>query len=122
MLRLYRNIKKLRIDHGLSQDELAVLAGYKNRSSIARIERGDVDVPQSAILKFAEIFGVSPGDLMGWDEDEGEEFSPEEKSIIYRYRMLNRKGKTAGMERLDELIQLPKFTEFEESNREEDCD
>lgn len=67
MLELYKNIKKLRKERRWSQDELAKRAGYTDRSSIAKIESGKFDLPQSKILLFAEIFGVKPGTLMGND-------------------------------------------------------
>ena len=44
MLTLYKNIKKLREELGMSQDELAEKAGYTSRSSIAKIEKGLVDL------------------------------------------------------------------------------
>ena len=43
MLQLYKNIKMLREEKGMSQDELAKLCGYTSRSSIAKIEKGEVD-------------------------------------------------------------------------------
>lgn len=52
----------------MTQEELAKRAGYSDRSSIAKIESGVVDLSQSKIAQFADIFGVTPGDLMGWDE------------------------------------------------------
>lgn len=54
MIDLYRNIKQLREDKGLSQDELAKKTGYTSRSSIAKIEKGEVDLPRSKIIAFAE--------------------------------------------------------------------
>ena len=65
MLELYSNIKKYRIDSGMTQDELAKRTGYTDRSSIAKIEKGDVDLPQSKIILFAKALKVSPGELMG---------------------------------------------------------
>lgn len=67
MLELYSNIKKYRTKMGLSQDELAKRAGYTDRSSIAKIEKGLVDLPQSKISLFAKIFGVTSSVLMGDD-------------------------------------------------------
>ena len=67
MLELYKNIKKYRQSLRMSQDELAKRAGYTDRSSIAKIEKGLVDLPQSKIRQFADIFGVAPGELMGSD-------------------------------------------------------
>jgi len=79
MLTLYKNIKKLRLANGWTQTELAKKAGYSDRSMISRIESGAVDISQSQIMKFAEIFGVNAGDLMGTDgciEDEQKNATP----------------------------------------------
>ena len=70
MLELYRNIKQLREAKGLSQDELARLTGYTSRSSIAKIEKGEVDLQQSKILAFAKALGTTPGKLMGLTESD----------------------------------------------------
>lgn len=69
MLKLYENIKKLRKLNNWTQEELAKRTGYTDRSSIAKIEAGVIDIPQSKIVEFAEVFGVEPGDLLGWGED-----------------------------------------------------
>ena len=62
---IYENIKMLRESKGLSQDALAELTGYTSRSSIAKIEKGLVDLPQSKIIAFAKALGVTPIELMG---------------------------------------------------------
>ena len=69
MIDLYKNIKTLRERNGLSQDDLAKLTGYTSRSSIAKIEKGEVDLPRSKILAFAKALGTSPISLMGWDNE-----------------------------------------------------
>jgi len=61
-------IRYLRKKHGYSQDELARMTGYSDRSSIAKIEAGKVDLSQSKIALFAKIFNITPGELMGWEE------------------------------------------------------
>lgn len=68
MQKLYENIRKLRIEKKISQDALAQLTGYKDRSSITKIESGKVDLPQSKILLFAQVLGVTPFELMGFDD------------------------------------------------------
>lgn len=68
MLKLYENIKKLRKANNWTQEELAHKLGYTDRSSIAKIEAGKVDLSQSKILEFANVFGVDAGDMFGWDE------------------------------------------------------
>lgn len=67
MLELYKNIKKYRIESKLTQQELAEKAGYKDKSMIAKIEKGLVDLPQSKIITFADILEVEPRDLMGYE-------------------------------------------------------
>lgn len=67
MLELYENIRKLRKLNKWTQDELAVRMGYTDRSMIAKIESGKVDISQSKILEFARVFGVDAGELMGAD-------------------------------------------------------
>ena len=65
MLLIYENIKKFRLQAQMSQSELAQRTGYTDRSSIAKIEKGMVDLSQSKIKQFADVFGVTPGELMG---------------------------------------------------------
>ena len=68
MLTLYSNIKKYRLDSGMSQSELAAKVGYADKTMISRIENGLVDLPQSKIEEFAKVFNVEPGVLMGWTD------------------------------------------------------
>lgn len=62
-------IKQLREQRGMSQDALAEKVGYKDRSSIAKVEAGLVDLSQSKIAAFAKALGVSPAILIGVGED-----------------------------------------------------
>ena len=55
---------------GMSQDALAKMTGYTDRSSIAKIEKGDVDLQQSKIILFAKALNTTPKALMGWDTSE----------------------------------------------------
>lgn len=68
MLQLYKNIKNRRLKLGMSQNELAEKTGYRDRSSIAKIEKGEVDLSQSKIELFANALGTTASELMGWDE------------------------------------------------------
>jgi len=70
MLKLYENIRALRRHNKWTQEELAARMGYTDRSTIAKIENGKVDLPQTKIVEFAKVFNVSPGELMGWDEND----------------------------------------------------
>lgn len=95
MLQLYKNIKSRRTELKMSQDTLAELTGYKDRSSIAKIEKGEVDLAESKIREFAKALKVSPQELMGWDEVEepttiaahfdGDEYTAEELDRIKEF-------------------------------------
>lgn len=69
MLQLYTNIKQRRKELGFSQDYLAKLTGYTDRSSIAKIEAGKVDLPQSKIKVFADALQTTTALLMGDDSE-----------------------------------------------------
>ncbi len=70
MLDLYKNIRKTREKLGYTQQELAEKTGYTDRTSIAKIESGKIDLPQSKILIFADALKTTPSELMGWENDE----------------------------------------------------
>ena len=63
-----KKIKQRRNELGWSQRDLAEKMGYNNNSTIARIENGKVDIPQSRIVQFSDVLGVSIAFLMGWEE------------------------------------------------------
>ena len=58
----------MREQQNISQDELAKKTGYTSRSSIAKIESGLVDLPQSKIVAFANALNTTPAYLMGWND------------------------------------------------------
>ncbi|MCD7734617.1 MAG: helix-turn-helix domain-containing protein [Clostridiales bacterium] len=60
-------IKALREQQKISQEELAAKVGYKDRSSIAKVEAGKVDLSQTKIAAFAAALNVTPAQLMGID-------------------------------------------------------
>jgi repressor LexA len=64
-----QKIKERRQELQWSQRELSERMGYNNHSTITRIESGKVDVPQSRIVRFSEVLGVSIAYLMGWDDE-----------------------------------------------------
>lgn len=88
MLKLYENIKENRVAKGWSQSELARRVGYSDKSMISKIEKGVVDLSQSQIKKFADVFGVSMADLFGSVEDTLIEMSARPRKntrdILYR--------------------------------------
>lgn len=73
-MELYENIRKRRLQLNMSQQELSELIGYTSgKSMIAKIESGKVDLTQSKIIEIAKALKISPGELMGWEEQLTEE-------------------------------------------------
>lgn len=68
MVNVGRNILEARKRAGLTQEELAARVGYKTKSAINKIELGVRDLPQKKIAQFADALGVTPGQLMGWED------------------------------------------------------
>lgn len=66
---LGERIKKRRIMLEMTQLTLAQKVGYKDKSTIAKIECGENDIPQSKIVSFAKALGTTPAYLMGWEEE-----------------------------------------------------
>ena len=84
-MKLYANIKKRRKELGLTQTELAELVGYRDKTAIAHIEKGDIDLPQSKIVAFAEALSTTPGELLGEVENE---ISPKMELILSKLERL----------------------------------
>lgn len=91
MSELSKRIKCRREELRMSQDELAKKLGYRSRSSINKIEKGENDVPQSKIMALAIALSTTPEHLMGWDSPKTvqPDFSDDEKNLIEVYRSLN---------------------------------
>ncbi|MBQ9387926.1 MAG: helix-turn-helix transcriptional regulator [Lachnospiraceae bacterium] len=54
----------------MSQEELALMIGYKSRSSINKIELDQYNLKQSKIKAIADALQTTPGFIMGWDEED----------------------------------------------------
>ena len=62
-------IKARRKELKMSQREMAAKLGYTDHTTLTRIEAGKVDLPQSRIVKIAKVLGVTPGYIMGWEQE-----------------------------------------------------
>lgn len=68
-----QRIKELRIAAGLTQEELGEKIGLQ-KSAIAKYENGRVEnIKRSTIQAMADLFGVKPSYILGFDEEEEQE-------------------------------------------------
>lgn len=81
-MELYKRIRSRREELGMSQSELARRLGYKDRSTIAKIEAGINDITQTKIEAFAKALNTTASELMGWDYADGTEFFDEDSSGV----------------------------------------
>lgn len=109
-------IKKLRLEKGISQEELAKIVNT-TKQAIYKYESNVVtNIPISKIQALAEFFNVSPAYLTGWgiEEEEIEEFTKHEKRVIKAYRnkpeMQPAVDKLLGVENTDALTEDMKNT------------
>lgn len=80
-------IKSKREELGLSQEELKKRTGYSNRSMIARIERGDINITSSKIEAIAKALDTTPAYLMGWEDEDAR--SVQIERFYHRYEELS---------------------------------
>lgn len=93
---LGEKVKLKREELNLSQEELAEKMNYKSKTSIHKIEVGITDLPLSKVKELAAVLKTTPAYLMGWEEDEKEELTNQEKDIFSQLTD-------------EELIKLEKF-------------
>lgn len=70
MSEIYNRIRMRRQELGWTTDELAKRMGYKDRSSISKIESGKADIPQSKVKAFADVLDTTVSWLLGIDANE----------------------------------------------------
>lgn len=77
-----QRIKAMRIQNGLSIDDLAYRLG-KNRTTIYRYENGDIEnLPLGILDSLANALNTTPAYLMGWENSDN--------SIYQGYEEINR--------------------------------
>ena len=107
------NILSMRKHLGWTQEELAKRMGYKSKSTINKIELGINDIPQSKIVKFADVLGTTPARLMGWEETDNfnlqlfaEKTSPDKQELTEGEQMVLELFRKIPEERQPEALEL----------------
>lgn len=107
-------IKERRNALGYTQEELATKLGLQ-KSAIAKYENGRVEnIKRSVILKMAQLLECRPCYLMDMDDasisassdTEPLQLTPEEKSHMETYRLLNQENQTKVVRYTNSLLDL----------------
>lgn len=104
MAEIGKRIREKREAIGMTQEELASKLGYKNKSSIAKIETGANDIIQSKVVEFANILSTTVAYLMGWDEP-----TPSRKGVIIN--VLGRVAAGIPLEAIEDIIDTEEISE-----------
>ncbi len=109
-------IKRRREELGISQEELALKAGYKSRSSINKIEVDGRGLPQSKVIAIANALRTTPAYLMGWESDTASafdyisgRFGEYAGEMIENFHRLNEKGQKEALKRVREMVHIPEY-------------
>lgn len=84
-----KRIKKRREELGITQGELASRLGYKNKTTIAKIENGTNDIVQSKVKEFANALDTTPAYLMGWEQPLDYIIDQESQSTAHKDMLTN---------------------------------
>nr|WP_314458541.1 helix-turn-helix transcriptional regulator [uncultured Clostridium sp.] len=109
-------IKQRREELGMSQEELARMAGYKSRSSINKIEVDGRGLPQSKITAIAKALKTTPASLMGWEKTESFAldhvnscFGESAREMLSNFQKLNESGQKEALKRVSEMVHIPQY-------------
>lgn len=75
-------IKMRREELGLSQEELALKLGYKDRATVSRFEKGERDLKQKTIYALAQILDCSPAYLLGINPPTEQTVDNKKKEVV----------------------------------------
>lgn len=107
-----KRIKEKREISGMTQEELATKLGYKNKSTIAKIENGTNDIVQSKVIEFANALSTTVAYLMGWDNNVGPITNgTKEKKKGVTIDVLGRVAAGIPIEAVEEIIDTEEISE-----------
>jgi len=125
MSNMGERIRMLREGLHMTQEELGEKIGVK-KAAVNKYETGDVEnIKRSSLFIMAELFGVSPSYLLGWDGAETIEDSTAEKiqvdeliekayggktvELVKIFQQLNDEGKQKVCDFVSDLIEISKY-------------
>lgn len=124
-------IKRLRIERGLTQKELGNLCGILE-PNIRKYETHKQNPKKETLNKIAVALNVNIIDLLSDSELElmefdkkmnawfsaVDEYMQKEQNLIYNFRKLNKSGQEEATKRVEELTEIPRYTNPDEPPQE----
>ena len=108
---IYERIKFLREKMNMSQQELAIRVGYKDKSAVSKVERGERDINQHMVVKYAIALNTTPAYLMGWEDEKQTaptepELSEGEQMLIKLFRQIPPEQQPSAIEMLRSALKV----------------
>ena len=118
MAEIGKRIRECREKMKMSQEELAQKLGYKNKSTIAKIEAGVNDIVQSKVVAFASALDTTPAYLMGWEDDTEDvsykdaPSSPSTPEILTLYNSLDSEDQSLALGIVRQMAAQDKYKKY----------
>ena len=110
------NLRYLRKERGMSQDELADKLGYKSFTTIQKWESGVSEPSVSTLEVIANIFGVSMDQMINQDLSVPSsssatplQLTEQEERLVVSFRGLNDEGREKAAEYMEDLTDMKKY-------------
>ena len=114
-MELGEKIKYLRLKNHLTLEQVGNYVGV-GKSTVRKWENGIIEnMRRDKIAKLAEILGTTPDYLMGWNTSSSKVLAPKmdesDTQLLEGFHRLNEIGKKKVLDDIDDLVQLPRYTE-----------
>ena len=114
MDRIVENIKKLRKEQGLTQQDLAEVINM-HRSNYSKIEKGGRELSVSALIQLADFFNISLDELILGNNPIARDIKINDKSVIQQTKLiqeLDEEDRQVVYRVIEALVSRKKFQTF----------
>lgn len=101
---MLKNLKRLRKETGVSQQELADAVGV-SQQSVNKYENHSIEPDIETIIRIADYLHVSVDELIGHTRERGEALCADELRLIADYRNLSARQRRALRELLESITE-----------------
>ena len=113
-----QNIKKIREDKNLTQQQIAELI-HMHRSNYSKVESGQRELSVDAINKVAKYFGMTIDQIVNFDGAIPQEITIEDKAMMEQVKMIQElepDEKNMVFKMVDTFLTKKKFKDFFQKN------
>lgn len=118
MAQLVENIKRLRTEKGLTQQDVAEIINM-HRSNYSKVEKGEREISIDALVKLANFFGLTLDELVSGETSPLQEITIKDKSTLEQVNLLqelNEEDKNIVFKMIEALLTKKRFKNFFEQN------